>query len=182
MNAIGNNLSNASFIPTRLYRNARKHGDLYHHGMHNVLLAAGILSIVTQTMTTMMKRTIAMMTTTTVDTIAERAIAMNHDEENGINLPRHRDLPLCTSNNRNLLILPTLRNTIPNSGSMTRIFAYKSDAACLNRSRFLGLDLEHPKLKSGFAIDNSRASIILTRMILLSLVSPHLKLLLSSSS
>jgi hypothetical protein len=86
MNAIGNNLSNASFIPTRLYRNARKHGDRYHRGMHDVLLAAGILPIVTQTTTTMMKRTIAMMTTTTADTI-EKAIAMNHDEENGTNLP-----------------------------------------------------------------------------------------------
>jgi hypothetical protein len=76
--------------------------------MHDVLLAAGILPIVTQTTTTMMKRMIAMMTTTTADTIVERAIAMNHDEENGTNLPRHRDLLLCTSNNRNLLILPTL--------------------------------------------------------------------------
>ena len=57
----------------------------------------------------------------------------------------------------NLLILPTLRNTIPNGD--------KSDAACLNHSRFLGLDLEHPKLKSGFTIDNSRASIILTRIL-----------------
>ncbi len=85
-----------------------------------------------------------------------------HRCENGTNLPRHRDLPLCTSNNRNLLILPTLRNTIQNGGSMTRIFVYKSDAACLNHSRFLGLDLEHPKLKSGFTIDNSCASIILT--------------------
>ena len=165
MNAIGNNLSNASFIPARLYRNARKHGDRYHCGMHDVLLAAGVLLIMTQTTTTMMKRTIAMMATTTADTIVERAIAMNHDEENGTNLSRHRDLPLCTSNNRNLLILPTLRNTIQNGGSMTRIFVYKSDAACLNHSRFLGLDLEHPKLKSGFIIDNSRASIILTRIL-----------------
>ena len=98
--------------------------------MHDVLMAAGILPIVTQ-MTTMMmmKRTIAMMATTTADTIVERAIAMNHNKENGTNLPRHRDLPLCTSNNRNLLILPTLRNTIQNGGSMTRIFVYKSDAA-----------------------------------------------------
>jgi len=167
MNANGNNLSNASSIPTRLYRNARNHGDRYHRGMHDVLLAAGILLIVTQTTTTMMKRTIAMMATTTADTIAERAIVMNHDEENGTNLPRHRDLPQCTSNNRNrnLLILPTLRNTIPNGGSMTIIFVHKSDVACLNHSQFLGLDLEHPKLKSGFAIDNSPASIILTRIL-----------------
>ena len=165
MKAIGINLSNASSIPTRLYRNARKHGDRYHRGMHDVMMAAGVLPIVMQTMTMMMKRTIAMMTTTTADTIVERAIAMNYDEENGTNLPRHRDLPLCTSNNRNLLILPYLRNTIPNSGSMTRICVHKSDAACLNHSRFLGLDLEHPKLKSGFTIDNSRASIILTRIL-----------------
>ena len=87
MNAIGNNLSNASFITTRLYRNARKHGDRYHRGMHDVLLAAGILPIVTQTTTMIMKRTIAKMTTTTADTIVERAIAMNHDKENGTNLP-----------------------------------------------------------------------------------------------
>ncbi len=136
--------------------------------MHDVLLAADILPIVMQTTTTMMKRTmIAMMTTTTADTIVlERAIAMNHDEENGTNLPRHRDPLLCTSNNRNLLTLPTLlRNTIPNSGSMTRIFVHKLDAACLNHSRFLGLDLEHLKLKSGFTIDNSHASIILTRIL-----------------
>ena len=164
MKDIGNNLSNASSIPTRLYRNARKHGDRYHRGTHDVLMAAGVLPIVMQTTTMMMKRTIAMMATTTADTI-EKAIAMNHDEENSTNLPRHRDLPLCTSNNRNLLILPTLRNTIQNGGSMTRIFVYKSDAACLNHSRFLGLDLEHPKLKSGFTIDNSRASIILTRIL-----------------
>ena len=156
MKAIGNNLSNASFIPTRLYRNARKHGDRYHRGMHDVMMAAGVLPIVMQTTTMMMK-------TTTADTI-EKAIAMNHDEENGTNLPRHRDLPLYTSNNRNL-ILPTLRNTIQNGGLMTRIFAYKLGAACLNHSRFLGLDLEHQKLKLRFTIANSRASIILTRIL-----------------
>jgi hypothetical protein len=156
MKAIGINLSNASSIPTRLYRNARKHGDRYHRGMHDVMMAAGVLPIVMQTTTMMMK-------TTTADTI-EKAIAMNHDEENGTNLPRHRDLPLCTSNNRNL-ILPTLRNTIQNGGSMMRIFAYKLGAACLNHSRFLGLDLEHQKLKLRFTIANSRASIILTRIL-----------------
>jgi hypothetical protein len=117
-------LSNASFIPTGLYRNAQKHGDRYHRGMHNMLLAVGALPIVMQTMTTMMKRTIAMMATTTADTI-ERAIAMNHDKENGTNLPRHRDLPLCTSNNCNLILPTPLWNTIQNGGSMTRIFAYK---------------------------------------------------------
>ena len=164
MKAIGNNLSNASFIPTCPYRNARKHGGRYRRGMHDVLLAEDALPTVTQTMTTIMMKTIAVMAMKTADTI-ERAVATTHDEENGTNLPRHRDtLPLCTSNDRNL-ILPTLRNTIQNNGSMTRISAYKLGAACLNHSRFLGLDLEHPKLKSGFAIDNSRASIILTRIL-----------------
>jgi hypothetical protein len=163
MKAIGNNLSNASSIPTRLYRNTRKSGGRYRCCMHDVLLVVGALPIVTQTMTMMMTRTIAIMATMTADTI-ERAIAMNHDEENGTNLPRHCDLPLCTSNDRNL-ILPTLRNTIQSGGSMTRISAYKLGAACFNHSRFLGLDLEHPKLKLRFTIDNSRASIILTRII-----------------
>jgi hypothetical protein len=109
-----------------------KHGGRYRRGMHDMLLAVGALPIVMQTTTMMMMRTIAMMATTTADTI-ERVIAMNHDKENGTNLPRHRDLPLCTSNDRNL-ILPTLRNTIQNGGSMTRISAYKSGAACLNHS------------------------------------------------
>jgi hypothetical protein len=164
MKAIGTNLSNASFIPTRLYWNARKHGGRYCRGVHDVLLVEGTLPIVTQMTTTMMMRAIATMATTTADTI-ERAIAMNHDEENGINLPHHRDaLPLCMSNDCNLILQP-LWNTIQNGGSMTRISAYKSGAACLNHSRFLGLDLEHPKLKLRFTIDNSRASIILTRMI-----------------
>jgi len=101
---------------------------------------------------------------TTAETI-ERAIAMNHLDENSTNLPRHHDaLPLCTSNNRNL-ILPPLQNTIQNGGSMTRISAYKSGAACFNHSQFFGLDSEHPRLKLRFIIDNSRVSIILTRMI-----------------
>ena len=170
MKAIGTNLSNASFILTRPYRNARKHGGHYRRGMHNVLLAEGALLTVTQTTTiTIMMKTIAMMAMTTADTI-ERAVATTHDEENGTNLPRHRDaLPLCTSNDRNLF-LPTLQNTIQNDGSMTRISAYKSGAACLNHSKFLGLDLEHPMLKLRFTIDNSRANIILTRMIQRSLV------------
>ena len=163
MKAIGNNLSNASSIPTRLYRKTRKCGGHYRRCMHDVLLVVGTLPIVTQTMTTMMTRTIAMMATTTADTI-EKAIAMNHDEENGTNLPRHRDLPLCTSNNRNL-ILPTLQNTIQNGGSMMRISAYKSGAACLNHSQFLGLNSEHPKLKLRFTINNSRTNIILTRIL-----------------
>ena len=64
-----------------------------------------------QTTMTIMMKTIAMMAMTTADTI-ERAVATTHNKENGTNLPRHRDtLPLCTSNDRNL-ILPTLRNTI----------------------------------------------------------------------
>ena len=116
-----------------------------------------------------MMKAIAIMAMSTADTI-ERAITMNHEDENGTNLPCHRDaLPLCTSNDRNLF-LPTLQNTIQNDGSMTRISAYKSGTACLNHSRFLGLDSEHPKLKLRFTIDNSRASIILTRMIQRSLV------------
>jgi len=133
MKAIGTSLSNASFIPTCLYRNARKHGGRYRRGVHDVLLAEGALPIATQLTMTVMMRAIAVMTTTTADTI-ERAIAMNHDEENSTNLPRHRDaLPLCTSNNCNL-IPPPLRNAIQNGGSMTRISAYKSGAACLNHS------------------------------------------------
>ena len=164
MKAIGTNLSNASFIPTRLYRNARKHGGCYRRGVHNVLLVEGALPNAMQMTKTMMMRAIAMTATTTADTI-ERAIATTHDEENGTNLPCHRNaLPLCTSNDHNLS-LPTLQNIIQNDGSMTRISAYKSGAACLNHSQFLGLDSEHPKLKLSFTINNSRASIILTRMI-----------------
>jgi len=83
MKAIGTNLSNASFILTRPYRNARKHGGRYRRGMHDALVAEGALLTVTQmtTMTIMMKR-IAMMAMTIADTI-ERAIVMTHD------LPRH---------------------------------------------------------------------------------------------
>ena len=107
MKAIGTNLSNTSFIPTRLYRNTWKHGGRYRHGMHHVLLAEDTLLIVTQITTMMMMmRAIAMMATTTGDTV-KRAIAMNHGKENNTNLPRHRDpLPLCTSNNRKLTLLP----------------------------------------------------------------------------
>ena len=139
MKAIGTNLSNASFILTRPYRNARKHGGRYRRGMHDALLAGGSLLTVTQmtTITIMMKR-IAMIAMTIADTI-ERATVTTHDKENGTNLPHHRDaLPLCTSNDRNLS-LPTLRNTIQNDGLITRISAYKSGAACLNHSRFLGI-------------------------------------------
>ena len=169
MKAIGNNLSNASSILTRPYRNARKHGGRYRCGMHEVLLAEGTLLTMTQTTMTIMMKTIAMMAMTTADTI-ERAVVTTHDEENGTNLPRHCDaLPLRTSNDRNLF-LPTLWNTIQNDGSMTRISAYKSGTACLNHSRFLGLDSEHPKLKLRFTIDNSCTNIILTRMIQRSLV------------
>ncbi len=169
MKAIGNNLSNASFIPARPYWNARKHGARYRCGMHDVLLAEDALPTVTQMTTTIMMKTIAVMAMTTADTI-ERATATTHVKENGTNLPHHRDtLPLCTSNDRNL-ILPTLRNTIQNNGSMTRISAFKSNAACLNHSRFLDLDSEHPKLKLRLIIVNSRENIILTRMIQRSLV------------
>jgi len=79
MKAIGTNLSNASFIPTRPYRNAQKYGGCYRPGMHNMLLAEGILPIAMQIMTTMMMRAIAMTATTSAETI-EGAIAMNHEE------------------------------------------------------------------------------------------------------
>ena len=77
-----------------------------------MLMTEGALLTVTQTTTmTMMMKTIAMMVMTITDTI-ERAVATTHDEENGTNLPRHRNaLPLCTSNDQNLF-LPTLQNTI----------------------------------------------------------------------
>ena len=87
-------MSNASFIPTRLYRNTRKHGGRYPRGVHNVLLAEGALPIVMKMTTAMMMRVIAMTAMTTADTI-ERAIAMNHKDENGTNLPRHCDTPPC---------------------------------------------------------------------------------------
>ena len=87
MKAIRTNLSNTSFILTRPYRNARKHGGRYRRGMQDVLLAEGALLTVMQmmTMTIMMKR-IAMMAMMTADTI-ERAFATTHEEENGTNLP-----------------------------------------------------------------------------------------------
>ena len=80
--------------------------------MHNVLMTEGALLTVMQTTTmTMMMKMIAIMVMTTADTI-ERAVTTTHNEENGTNLPHHRDaLPLCTSNDRNLF-LPTLQNTI----------------------------------------------------------------------
>ena len=135
-----------------------------HRGVHDVLLVEGALPIVTQMMMTMMMKAIAMMAMTTADTI-KRAITMNHEDENGTNLPRHRDaLPLCTSNNRNL-ILPPLWNTIQNGHSMMRIYAYKSGTACFNHSRFLGLYTEHLRLKLRFIIDHLRANIIMTRTI-----------------
>ena len=86
MKAIGTNLSNASFILTRPYRNARKHGGRYRCGMHDVLLAEGTLLTVMQTTMTIMMKRIAMMAMMTADTI-ERAIATTHEEENGTNLP-----------------------------------------------------------------------------------------------
>jgi hypothetical protein len=75
--------------------------------MHDVLLAEDTLPIATQITTTMMMiRAIAMMATTTGDTI-KRAITMNHGKENNTNLPRHRDAPLlCTSNDRKLTLPP----------------------------------------------------------------------------
>jgi hypothetical protein len=47
MKAISTNLSNTSFIPTRFYLNARKHGGRYRRGVHDVLSVDGILPIVT---------------------------------------------------------------------------------------------------------------------------------------
>ena len=94
--------------------------------------------------------------------------------------PCCRELPPCMSNNPGSICLPLL-NTIQNGGSTMRIFAYKLDAACSNHSRFSVLDSEHPKPKSKSTIANLPANIILTRMILQSLVSPHLKLLPSSN-
>jgi len=64
--------------------------------MHNVLLADAALPIATQ-----------MTTQKTTTMTIERAIAMNHDEEIGTNLPRHPDaLPLCKCNDRNLILPP----------------------------------------------------------------------------
>ena len=96
--------------------------------------------------------------------------------------PCRGEPPSHTNNNDCSSIRPPLLNTIQSSGSTMRISSYKLDAACSNHWQFLVSDLEHlkPKLKS--TVDNLPANIILTRMILQSLVSPHLKLLLSSSS
>ena len=140
MKAIGTNLSNASFIPTCPYRNARKHGGRYRCGVHDVLLAEGALLTVTQTMTMtmMMMRAIAMMATTTAETI-EGAITMNHEDENSTNPPRHCDAPpLCTSHDCNL-ILPPLWNTIQNGGSMMRIFCIQVGRSMFQSLTILGL-------------------------------------------
>ena len=86
------------------------------------------------------------------------------------------------SNNDCSSIRLPLLNTIQNGGSTMRISTYKFDAACSNHSRFLVSDSERLKAKSkSSTIANLPAKIILTRMILQALVSPHLKLLLSSS-
>ena len=93
---------------------------------------------------------------------------------------KRRAPPPRTSNDRSSIRLPLL-NTIQNSGSTMRISAYKLDAACSNHLQFLVSDSERLKPKSKSTIDNLPANIILTTMTLQSLVSPHLKLLLSSS-
>ncbi len=113
----------------------------------------------------------------------ERAIATKDHmgEDNTSTPPRRGEPPLRTNNNDCSSIRPPLLNTIQFSGSTMRISAYKLDAAYSNHSRFLVSDSERlkPKLKS--TIDNLPANIILTRMILQSLVSPHMKLSISSS-
>ena len=168
MKNTGTNLSNASFILTRRYQNNQGRGGCCRRGMHDKLLRTGnALQIMTQTMTKIL-RTSAMQAAITVTEI-ERAIARGSANTP----PRHGD-------DRSSTRLPLL-NTIQNDGSMTRISAYKLDAACSIHSRFSVSNSERlkPKLKS--TTNNLPANIILTRMILQSLVSPHLKLLLSSS-
>ena len=113
-----------------------------------------------------------------------RAIATKDHtgKDNAHNPPCRGELPPRTNNNDRSSIRPPLLNTIQSSGSTLKISAYKLDAACSNHLQFSVSDSERlkPKLKS--TIDNLPANIILTRMILQSLVSPNLKLLLSSSS
>ncbi len=100
--------------------------------------AAGVLPIATQMMTMMMMRAIAMMATTTAETI-EGAITMNHEDENSTNPPRHCDAPpLCTSHDCNL-ILPPLWNTIQNGGSMMRIFCIQVGRSMFQSLTILGL-------------------------------------------
>jgi hypothetical protein len=176
----GTNLSNASFILTRRYQSNQGRGGRCHHGTHHKLLTGNALQIMTQTMTKIM-RTAAMQVAITVTEI-ERAIAMkDHTGKGSVNtLPcREEPPPRIRTTTIAVQSAPPLLNTIQNNGM--RISAYKLDTACSNHSRFLVSDSEHlkPKLKS--TTDNLPADIILTRMILQSLVSPHLKLLLSSS-
>ena len=166
--AIGHNLSAASFIPTRLSQNAQNHGGRCRRGKYVMLLAADVLPPVIQAMTTIVQRMTAMIATKAIDTI-KKDIAMTHDTGNDTNRLHYRDLPLCLSSNRNSGP-QLLRSTIPNGGSTMTIFVHKLDAACLNCSRFLGLDSEHPKLKLESIIDNSRASTILTKILQRSLV------------
>jgi hypothetical protein len=182
MKTTGTNLSNAFFILTRRYQSDPKRGDRCQRGAHDELLTDNALQIMTQTMTKIM-RTAAMHAAITLTEI-ERAIAMkDHTGKDNANTPpRRRDPPRAQTTTIAVQSAPPLINSIQSSGSRMKISAYKLDAACSNHSRFSVSDSERlkPKLKS--TIDNLPANIILTRMILQSLVSPHLKHLLSSSS
>ena len=177
----GTNSSNAFFILTRRYQSNPKHGDRCHRGAHDKLLT---------------------------DSPPDHNADDDNDNENSSNAgsnhadgnreshreegshgqgqrqhpPLPRRAPPTHKQQQSQFNPPPLLNTIKSSGSTMKISAYKLDAACSNHSRFSVSDSERlkPKLKS--TIDNLPANIILTRMILQSLVSPHLKLLLSSSS
>ena len=131
------------------------------------------LQITTQT-TTKIMRTAAMQA-------AIMVTEMERGEDNTNTLPRRGEPPPRMTNNDHSSIRPPLPNTIQSSGSTKKISAYKLDAACFNHLQFSVSDLERLKLKLKSPIGNSPADIILIRMILQSLVSPHLKLLLSSS-
>ena len=179
----GTNSSNAFFTLTCCCQSDPKSGDRCHRGAHDELLTDNALQITMQTMTKIM-RTAAMQAAIMVTEI-ERAIATkDHMGEDNANTPpcRGDPPPLHEQQRSQFNLPPPLLNTIQSSGSTMRISSYKLDAACSNHWQFLVSDLEHlkPKLKS--TVDNLPANIILTRMILQSLVSPHLKLLLSSSS
>ena len=170
----GTNSSNAFFILTRRYQCDPKRGDCCHRGTHNKLLTDNALQITTQTMTKIM-RTAAMQA-------AIMVTEMERGEDNTNTLPRRGEPPPRMTNNDHSSICPPLPNPLQSSGSTKKISAYKLDAACFNHLRFSVSDSERLKLKLKSTIGNSPADIILIRMILQSLVSPHLKLLLSSSS
>ena len=130
-----------------------------------------------------MMRTAAMQVAITMTEIERTITAKDHTGEGSANTPPRRGEPPPRTNNNDCssIRLPLL-NTIQSSGLTMKISAYMLDAACSNHSRFSVSDSERlkPKSKSS-TIANLPAKIILTRMILQALVSPHLKLLLSSS-